>query len=298
MSIYDQDTAVTDVGRQPPAARAPSSDCLVLIYGDAGIPLGKHIPLSGETLSLGRAQGNDLVLRDERVSRTHARIEPRGGRMLICDAGSTNGTLVNNARLRGFVELQCGDRIAVGASIFKFLTGNDVESQLHQEIYHATITDALTGLANRRKLHDELDREFVRARRHGRALSVLMIDIDHFKDVNDHHGHVAGDAVLRATAAVVRQHTREGDIVARYGGEELAIIALEASHAEAARVAERIRDAVELNIVEHEGLSLQVTISVGCATLDELDSKAMALLERADAKLYEAKQRGRNRVGT
>ena len=296
MSIHDQDTAVTDVGKQLPLAPTRARDCLVLIYSNVGLPLGKHIPIEGQALQIGRAEENDIVLCDDRVSRMHARLEPREGRVVIRDEDSTNGTLVNDRLLHGYLELRCGDRIAVGGSIFKFLTGDDVESQLYEEIYAATITDALTGLANRRKLQDELDREFVRARRHGRSLSVLMLDIDHFKTINDDFGHIAGDIVLRATALVVRGQLRDGDVVARYGGEELAIIALEADHAEAMIVGERIRHAVEQNIVQHAGNCLQVTVSVGCASLGGTDNDSNALLGRADTKLYEAKHLGRNRV--
>ena len=298
VSIYDQDTAVTDVGKPEPTPRARTRDCLVFIHGGVDVLLGKHIPIDGHGLRIGRAEENDVVLRDDRVSRFHACVELHDGRVLIRDAGSTNGTVLNNRLLRGYVELRHGDRIAVGSAILKFLSGTDVESLLHEEIYRATITDALTGLANRRVLDEELEKEFTRVRRHDRTMSVLMVDIDHFKTINDNHGHVAGDAVLRTIASVVREHTRGGDVVARYGGEELAIIAIEAHHIEAAAMAERVRAAVEETVTTHEGQSVRVTVSIGCATLEPSDPHVMSLLERADRKLFDAKRAGRNRVCT
>jgi two-component system cell cycle response regulator len=293
----EPDTAVTDVREPTPEARgADSRDCLVIIYGGGGHALAKPIPLRDATLRIGRSRHNELVLQDDRVSRTHARLSARNGRWLLCDEGSTHGTLLNNRRVLGYVELSSGDRISIGASIFKYLSGNDVESTLHEEIFRTTITDHLTGVANRRAFEDEIEHEANRVRRYGRAVSLLLIDIDHFKHINDRHGHVAGDAVLAAVAGAIHDSCREGDTIARYGGEEFAVIALEAALDDAIQLAERIRQRIGALRIEHEELELGVTVSVGCAQLLDTDHGVKSLLERADSKLYEAKEAGRNRI--
>src|SRR5262249_48444568 len=147
--------------------------------------------------------------------------------------------------------------------IFKFLTGDDVEFAYHDEIYRLSITDNLTGLANRRALENELAREFSRARRHNLPTSFLLLDIDRFKDVNDRYGHLAGDAVLARVAETARAAVRDGDTVARYGGEEIAVLMPQTSLEEAATVAERIRAAIQSVVTKYRNLTIEVTVSIG-----------------------------------
>ena len=135
-------------------------------------------------------------------------------------------------------------------------------------------------------------------RRCGRKFSVLMIDIDHFKRVNDDHGHTVGDTVLASVAAILREHTRETDVVGRYGGEEMVVVAVETGLSDAMALAERIRGAIEAHAVRHDGQEIQVTASIGCAELSDSDARADDLIARADAKMYEAKHSGRNRVAS
>ncbi len=239
---------------------------------------------------------NDVVLEDTEVSRRHARVEARGRSWVLMDVGSTNGTFLNDRELEGYKMLERGDRLKIGSHIFKFLTGDDVESAYHDEIYRLSITDNLTGIPNRRALRDELTREFSRARRHTLPTSFLMLDIDRFKDVNDTYGHLAGDAVLARVARTVRAATRDGDTVARYGGEEIAVLMPQTELAEAAAVAERVRTAIESLVTEYRSLEVQVTVSVGCAAIRPGDTTLDDLVERADGKLYEAKAAGRNRI--
>jgi diguanylate cyclase (GGDEF)-like protein len=203
---------------------------------------------------------------------------------------------LNDRELDGCVKLRGGDRLKIGSHIFKFLTGDDVESAYHDEIYRLSITDNLTGIPNRRALRDEFAREFSRARRHTLPTSFLMLDIDRFKDVNDTFGHLAGDAVLAHVARAVRAATRDGDTVARYGGEEIAVLMPQTDLPEAAAVAERVRASIEGLCTEYRGQSVHVTVSVGCAALRPEDTGFNDLVERADAKLYEAKAAGRNLV--
>jgi diguanylate cyclase (GGDEF)-like protein len=295
MGIHDQDTLVT-VKDPVHLEGVAGNDCLVIIHRRDGLSLTRRIDLARPVIRIGRDTANDIVLEDTEVSRRHARVEARGRSWVLMDVGSTNGTFLNDRELEGCVKLKRGDRLKIGSHIFKFLTGDDVESAYHDEIYRLSITDNLTGIPNARALRDELAREFSRARRHSLPTSFLMIDIDRFKDVNDTYGHLAGDAVLARVAAAIRSATRDGDTVARYGGEEIAVLMPQTELAEATAVAERIRASIAKLVTEYRGLAIDVTVSVGCAALAPEDKTHDDLVERADHQLYAAKAAGRNRV--
>jgi diguanylate cyclase (GGDEF)-like protein len=155
--------------------------------------------------------------------------------------------------------------------------------------------DALTGLPNRRYF-DELMTMVRPRRRTGDELGILMIDIDRFKHLNDRYGHATGDVVLRAVAGAIHTTVRAEDTPARYGGEEFAVILRRASAAQAAEVAERVRQAVTAIPPERVGVEHPVTVSIGVAVAGERDDDVQALIERADRALYLAKRRGRDRV--
>jgi two-component system, cell cycle response regulator len=294
MSSGDEDTAVSDVARAIPVARA-STDCLVVVYQRDG-GAGRCIKLDHLPLRIGRDPNNELVLEDDGVSRRHARIEWRSDRLVIMDVGSTNGTLLNDAELSGIVELSTGDRIQVGPTIFKYLSATDLEAALHEQIFSNATTDALTGLRSKRHLTDELGREFSRARRYNRTFSLLMIDIDHFKAINDDYGHQVGDITLRAVAGNVLSCLPSDSLAARYGGEEFVVLLLETKLEEAATIAESIRRAVAELTVSYREVSLGVTVSIGCAEYSLDDESELRLFERADQRMYAAKQAGRNAV--
>ena len=297
MGIHEQDTLVT-VNDPAVEGVVYGTDCLVIIHRRDGLPLTKRIDLSRPIMRIGRDTNNDIVLEDTEVSRRHARLEARGRSWVLMDVGSTNGTFLNDRELDSCVKLRGGDRLKIGSQIFKFLTGDDVESAYHDEIYRLSITDNLTGIPNQRALRDELRREVSRARRHTLPTTFLMLDIDRFKEVNDRYGHLAGDAVLARVASAVREATRDGDTVARYGGEEIAVLMPQTDLPEACGVAERIRTTIEALVTEYRGLSIGVTVSIGCASLQAEDADLDDLVKRTDDKLYEAKSGGRNRVAS
>jgi len=164
------------------------------------------------------------------------------------------------------------------------------------ELARVCRTDALTGLCNRRALRESLESELVRFQRYGRPFSLLMVDVDHFKQLNDLNGHQAGDAVLVRLGAVLSGALRRNDIVGRYGGEEIAIILPETGTAEAARTAERLRSMVALEAFQWESHCMRVTISTGVATAGPNTTTCDDLVRDADRALYQAKHAGRNRV--
>ena len=171
-------------------------------------------------------------------------------------------------------------------------------ARLYQETLELSFTDSLTGVPNRRQLFARLEQEYSRSVRFGDPLSLLMIDLDLFKQINDRHGHTVGDGVLRGVALVLRRNVRKVDIVARYGGEEFCIVLPRIGKPEALEVAEKLRRAVGAALLPApEGhAALHVTISAGVASLGIDADDVSGLVEKADTALYEAKRLGRDRV--
>ena len=270
--------------------------CLVHIY-PSGPDMGKRYPLQTETLVVGRGDGSQIRLQDNSVSRSHCRIEPTKDGVYIVDTKSLNGTFVNDKPTRGAHLLHDGDYIRIGNAIFRFLTGGNIESEYHEEIYRLTIFDGLTQIHNNRYLIDFLDREVARSQRHQRPLSVLMLDLDRFKRINDEHGHLCGDHVLRELSNRIRHTVRREDLFARFGGEEFTLVLVESTHEQALEVAERIRSIIEQMPFAFESLPIPVTLSVGVASTNgEATITTAELLKKADTNLYKAKNSGRNRV--
>ena len=169
-------------------------------------------------------------------------------------------------------------------------------ARLHDIVQRQAITDDLTGLVNRRRFIEALDAEIERARRFGAALTIVLADLDNFKQVNDEFGHHGGDVVLRAFADLIRSHVRDVDVSGRIGGEEFAILLPDTDAAGAARVAERMRTSLnEVAIPLSEGSAIHVASSFGVAELAR-DQSGDDLLRAADAALYRAKDEGKNRV--
>ena len=272
----------------------PGSDCLVIIYSSDARQFGKRHVLGPEPILLGRGSENTIVLENDSVSRRHCKIERRGRTYHVQDLNSTNGTYVNDELISDY-QLRRGDQVKVGDTIFKFLSGSDMEAQYHETIYKMTIVDGLTGVNNKRFLMETLEREIPRARRHQRPLALVMFDIDHFKHINDTYGHLAGDYVLKELAQLVKGRLRPDDVLGRYGGEEFCVVLPETDLNGGASMAEAIRMLVEGHAFVFEQERITVTISLGVAVLQD-DNDVTSFLKNADERLYAAKRGGRNQV--
>jgi diguanylate cyclase (GGDEF)-like protein len=276
----------------------PQSAYMIVVTG--GIP-GTMVRLSEQGTSLGRSTDSTFQIADITVSRDHAfvSVDDRG-LVRIRDEGSTNGTFLNGKRIHPHrpVELADGDRIQLGTTVVLKLVRLDANDERFQrEMFERTVRDTLTGLYNRAYLLNQIGVLAERSASQGIGLAVLMVDIDHFKQVNDRYGHLAGDGVLREVAAVIRESTRPEDLVARFGGEEFVVVLPFSVPDLASERAERIRSSLAERTIVAEGQPIRVTASIGLAYAPAGRSRnEMTLIMTADEALYRAKAEGRNRV--
>lgn len=283
--------AITISGDHPPLPKAQDA-CLIMLYGPE---LGKRFPLSIGPLLIGRSEHADIYIDRDSVSRHHARISPAHESYAITDLDSTNGTYVNDVPIQE-VPLSDGDIIKIGEVIFKFLSRENLENVLHEELYKLATTDGLTMAYNKRFFMDFFERELSRSRRYKRHLALMLLDIDFFKRINDGYGHLAGDHVLKRVSRLLQSHTRREDVFARYGGEEFALLLPETDRSQALQQAERLRALVENQEIVFEQKQIRVTLSIGVAVAHADIQKTQELLQEADSYLYHAKNSGRNRV--
>lgn len=281
-----------------PEPRPAQKRYLILLSG--GIP-GTMVPLSTGELSIGRFEENGLSLPEPSVSRRHASLRiDEAGQAWLSDQGSTNGTFRNGHRVSPFdtVRTQDGDRIRLGTRVvLKYACPDPEEERFQKAMFERTVRDPLTGLFNRSYFLDQIRLLATRCSGRGLGLAVLMLDVDHFKSINDRLGHDGGDVVLKEIARLIRQATRTEDLVARYGGEEFAIALPVTTHEMARDRAEKIRAAISQTPMKVEDRKIKVTASLGVAfSPPSLIRNFDALITAADRSLYLAKNGGRNRV--
>jgi diguanylate cyclase (GGDEF)-like protein len=270
----------------------------VFIVG-SGIQTGRVLLIPNDkAATIGRAPECTFSFDDDSLSREHAAVLWGAGNYMVRDT-STNGSFVNDTRITAPALLKNGDRLQLGSNtLLRFAFVDDQEEAALRKVYEAAILDGLTGVFNRKHLEERIALELDFALRHDQPLSVVIIDVDHFKKVNDTYGHLAGDAVLKSISSLVASMLRPSDLVGRYGGEEFVIVARGTTVADAALLADRLREAVGKAPVTYDGKEIRVTSSAGVASLaccGELRDRA-TLLGTADRRLYAAKEGGRNRV--
>ncbi len=269
--------------------------CVVVVRG-AGT--GNKFLLHKDEMVIGRADDVDVRLARAGVSRRHALIRRvNEHQFTLADLDSTNGTFVNAQPIEE-VTLKDQDLIGIGDSRLKFIAADSPEQPYYEELYCQAQMDKALQIYNKHYFLSRLDEELRRHQRGSMALSLILLDVDHFKRLNDSHGHLAGDAALVHLAQVIKQHLRETDVLCRYGGEEFGVIMPQTTLASAAEMAEKIRVAVAASPVTHAEISIPMTISLGISgdgNLIESFTREV-LINQADKALYQAKRQGRDRV--
>ncbi len=281
---------VTISGRKRPS---------LLILG--GLDVGNLYVLENQITRVGRDATCDLVLRDDGISRQHVEVRRMSGdRLLVKDMNSTNGIFVDGEQVAQAI-IHPGDKVLLGRrTILKYELQDALEQSYQKQIYDSTTKDGLTGIFNRKHFSHRITSDLSFSRRHKIPCSVLMIDIDHFKQVNDTWGHRTGDQVLIAIVAAIKSTVRTEDMLARYGGEEFVVVA-PGTHFEGGRaLAERIRSRIEqerVTSLDDSRTTFMITASIGVATVPPgVVTTPEAVVTVADKNLYVAKESGRNRV--
>lgn len=281
----------------PSLRRSKMAAYLIALSGNSAGRMFKLV--DGENV-IGRGDDVDIKLGDDDVSRRHAKIVKHPeGMVEVVDLESTNGTFVNGERVKAR-ELRDGDRLLVGpVTILKFSYQDDLEEQFQRQLYESATRDGLTGVYNRRYFVEALEKDYSHAVRHGSPLAVVLLDIDHFKKINDTHGHPAGDTVLQAVSNLIQPSVRKDDVFCRIGGEEFVILMRDTGLPGAKIFAERLRERIEKEVFKASDTEIPLTVSLGVAALDpDRHEDAHALVAEADEYLYQAKGSGRNRVAS
>jgi two-component system, cell cycle response regulator len=304
-SPYDDDGEKTNVSHMGDVvkdllSRSKRDRAYLIVLTGTNVGEMHHLDV-GESV-IGRGTAAKIRLGDDGISRRHARVileksAPQNVSVRIEDLGSANGTLVNGSLVKEAV-LRDGDQIQLGSStILKFTYHDKLEENFQRAMYDAALRDDLTKAFNKKHFLDRLEQEIAFIRRHNVPLSLIMFDVDHFKNINDTYGHVAGDHVLAKLAQVAHTTVRTEDLFARYGGEEFGVLCRNVPLLGAGAMAERLRANVESTDFVFDAREIPVTISLGVAEVPTVPAQTgVELIGAADEALYDAKRSGRNRV--
>jgi two-component system cell cycle response regulator len=294
-TLVHRDEDITSTS--PGSAEMIVRDRGLLVRIDA-VNAGQVFTINSEEFTLGRHPDNSGCVDDQGISRYHAKITRTDNTLYaVEDLNSSNGTFVNGAQVER-AELNNGDTLQLGPRVsFRFSIASSAEERVMRQLYESSVKDPMTQVFNRQYFEAQLTSELSFALRHHTELSLLVVDLDYFKKVNDTYGHLAGDAVLRSAAEVLQSQLRTEDTLARYGGEEFVVLLRGVALTDAVRAAERLRSAVERASFTYGSQVIPVTLSIGCASVADCgEASPEVLIEIADRRLYAAKNNGRNRV--
>ena len=310
------DDAITRVDNATPVPEQAAPFIGATISAISGSEAGRlfYLPASGGIF--GRGEEADFTFSDATISREHIRIDLHEGQFYLRDLDSMNGTYVDDERVWNVMRLPTACRIRLGRrTLFQFTAVDQLGADAFRQLCRALFIDSLTGTGNRSYLEQRMREEIAFAARHRETVGLLLIDLDHFKDVNDEFGHMVGDEILRHVGRILRETVRTEDSVYRYGGEEFCVLVRGESDQGLEVMGDRIRRAIEAFTLDLGAGEIRVTGSVGVASIankrenleatmgtissEEVENSAETdemLLTKADTALYQAKEQGRNRV--
>jgi len=267
-----------------------------------GVEIGRHFSLIRTKYTIGRSSEADIAIKsDAMISRLHSQIdimydqENKTKKYLMTDLGSNNHTYVNGHEISRHY-LSEGDKIHIGETTLKFVLLDDIDARFHKEIQDRIRYDSLTSLLTKESFYIALESELTRCSINELPLSLLMMDIDFFKKVNDTYGHQAGSHVLSEIGPLIKDNLRDIDLSARYGGEEFITYLIETSKHQAFTIADRLRRVIENHVFVFDDIHIKITISIGIAHFPMDGESIKELVGKADQALYHCKHTGRNKV--
>ena len=267
---------------------------LMVVHGER---FSQRIALDQRPLAIGRGDDCGFRIDDPAASRRHCVVWLEDGRFWVRDLGSTNQTCVNDRGVT-LAELVAGDYLTVGDTVFRLIRNGTLEARYHSGLHRLSTLDMLTQVYNRRHFRDLLDAACAEARAAHMPLSLIFLDLDHFKRINDSHGHCAGDAVLQDVGRLLKAELQVPELAGRLGGEEFAVLLPHTRLPTARNRAQTLRRIIAAHTTDANGEALKVTASLGLVEWNEQMSSVADLMHEADRQLYRAKALGRNRVCT
>ncbi|MGV6826620.1 MAG: GGDEF domain-containing protein [bacterium] len=293
------------------SARESAGETVIGSISEIHAKIGKNLPflsiiypqnkknlfkVTEEPQVIGRGETASVVLDDDMASRAHCEFWLENEGVFVRDLGSTNGTLIDNALIET-AQLTQESRLLIGDHILKLEYKNEHELEYDKKLIQAATTDALTGIANRRTLMDRARELYNQCLSNDRSLALVMLDIDHFKRVNDNWGHPAGDLVIKRVAQLLAAQCSSADICGRYGGEEFMVLLPDRSKTSVVDFCEGLRKQVEDFVFSWGGENIPVTISLGASIGEGRELPGLEQsVSQADDALYQAKEGGRNRL--
>ena len=266
---------------------------LLMVHGDE---TGRRHRLNlNEIVTLGRSADATIVINDNRISGIHCTVVRTAHGVMVEDHHSRNGTYIDDKRIAEKTPLHMDAQLRLGRTVMRLEMKSDEEIAREEKLFKDATTDPLTRIPNRRWFTERAVDEIEFSRRHQRSLCVVMLDVDHFKKINDNYGHPIGDLVLSTLAGVLFEQKRAEDLLCRYGGEEFILLLRETQMPQAVVFCNRLRVAVESFAFCWGEVKVPVSVSIGISA-HRADDTLEKLIQRADEALYTAKQNGRNRV--